>query len=1068
MKHVKIKACFVAGLLLFTTSAFAKDREAESVKQNSIENNQNYLVQNGKVTISGRVLDANNVPIIGASVIEEGTTNGVATDLNGNFTLNVNENARLTVSYVGYISQNIPLQGRTNIPVVLAEDARSLDELVVIGYGVVKKSDLTGSVGSIKSENIAAKGSTSVMESMQGQVAGVNITQSSSRVGDGFSMQIRGKSSLQGGAPLYVIDGIVYDNMDFLNPLDIEKIDVLKDASSTAIYGSRATNGVLMITTKKGGSEEGKTTVSYDGYYGYKTVANMPDFMDGDQFMAYRFSRYLGSKQDVATGSTTWTMSDANLANVWGANSAVIKRLYTEKDYTNWPELITRDGYQQNHFVNVTGNNRNISYRLGMGYQDEKGVLYDNYDRWNIKGAFEHKISDRIVAGFSTNMATSLLSNGSRNSVNNGFAMTPVMKAFYWEGENIGKPILQPGKDPVLYPDGGGPTSTNNPIIDRDNSKDDTRNYDFMANVFLQYSPIKDLILKTTFSPAYNKSTRGIFYGANSEYRRNQATNYAENFNDENFSYTWDTQANYLHSWNDHNLNVLGLVSVYDMKMEGNGIIVTNMPFDVDWYNLSSGAVQSQSSYFTHYSMLSYVARLNYDYKGKYLATVSSRWDGSSKFRKGVRWGMFPSAALAWRISEENFLKQNSWLSNLKLRLSYGITGNNASVGAYETQSLAGVKYYYNFGNALANGYGSALSNADLTWEKTSELNVGLDFGVFKNRISGSIDVYNRISRDLLMEMDTPLELGSHSGSIWNNVGKVKNTGIELQLNTINLKNNDWSWITSFTFAHNKNEILELNGGKVDLIGNWWFIGQPIDVVYGYELAGVATAEDAARYASDATKKTKFYEGEMMVVDRDGNGTINADDKTVIGHAAPTWTGGLNSMLNYKNLDFGFSIYSSQGSRVASPFMVSYASYSSRGTQHLNIDYYIPAGAPILGADGSIEHQKETHYGVFPFPTGGSNNAGQGSFYTNDTNNSMFFVNNSFVKVKNITLGYTFPQNLTKAIGASSLRLYMNIINPLTFTDYKGFDPEWANAKIDDGRGGPSSRTYQFGINVNF
>lgn len=1019
--------------------------------------------------VRGVVKDSRGEPIIGANVMIKGTSIGAATDLNGSYSVLVPSSAKtLQVSYIGMKDVEVPISGDV-VDIIMEEDVSSLDELVVVGYGVVRKTDLTGSVGSVSAEKITSRGSTSVMAALQGSIAGVNVTQTSSRVGDGLTMQIRGKSSLQGGSPLYVIDGVVYDNMDFLNPMDIEKVDVLKDASSTAIYGSRATNGVLMITTKKGATQESRATVSYDGYFGFKTTANMPDFMDGDQFMNYRFSRYLSSKQDVATGATEWSMSEANLANVWGANSQVIKRMYLDKDYTNWPDLITRDGNQQNHFINVTGNARNISYRFGLGYQDEVGVLYDNYDRWNLKGAVDHKISEKITAGFSTNMATSLLMNGSRNSVNNGFAMTPLMKAYYWEGENIGEPILQPGKDPVLYPDGGGPTSTNNPIVDRQNSKVNTRSYDLMGNIYLQYSPINEVILKTVFSPTYKSFTKGTFYGADSEQRRNQATNYGEKDNNNYFSYTWDTQANYLKTWDDHDLNVLGLFSVYDMKMEGDNMIVTNMPFDVDWYNLGSGAVQSQSSYFTRFSMLSYVARLNYGFKGKYLATISSRWDGSSKFQKDNRWGVFPSAALAWRLSEENFMQPtSSWLSNLKLRLSYGLTGNNAAVGAYETQSLAGVKYYYNFGSTPVNGYGSALSNSELTWEKTSEFNIGIDFGFLNNRISGSIDAYRRLSKDLLMEMDTPLEMGSSTGSIWDNVGKVKNTGIEAQLTTVNLNSKNWKWTTSFTFARNRNEILELNGGKDDLVGNWWFIGQPIDVVYGYLLGGIVTSADAAAYAADVNKKTKFYEGEMKIIDRDENGVINADDKTVIGHCSPTWTGGLVSNLNYKNWDLGISLYTSQGGRVASPFMVSYTSYSSRGTQHLNIDYYIPAGAPVLGKDGSVTYSSETHYGKYPFPTGGSNNSGQGSFYTNDTNNTMFFVDNSFIKINNISLGYAVPNSITQKMGASYMRLYMNLINPLTITNYKGFDPEWADAPINDGTGGPSTRTYQFGINVTF
>ncbi len=1020
-------------------------------------------------TVVGTVLDEAGEPMIGVSVLVQGTTTGTVTDLDGKFSIpNVSADATLVISYIGYHTQNIKVGNQKSIAVTLQPDNQVLDEVVVVGYGVVKKSDLTGSVGSVRSETISAKGSTSVMESLQGQVAGVNITQSSSRAGDGFSIQIRGKSSMnENSKPLYVIDGVVCDNMDFLNPMDIDKVDVLKDASSTAIYGSRATNGVVMITTKRGDTQAAKATVSYDGYYGYKTTANMPDFMSGDEFMAYRFSRYLTASQDASPGLTTWTMTDANFANVWGAGSQVIKQMYLDKNYTNWPDLVTRDGSQQNHFINITGNTKDISYRVGLGYQTEEGVLYDDYERWNLKGSVDHKISDKLSVGISTNLATSIKRNGSQNSVYNGFLMTPLMPAYYWEGDNAGELIYQPGKDAVLYPDGGGPTSTINPLVDRKNSKDDTRTYNAMANIYLQYSPIKEVILKTTLSPMYQKSHEGVFYGAQTQVRGGSG-NQAEKTEEEIFSYTWDTQANFIKDFGDHSLNVLALFSVYQQKEEGSYIKVTNMPFDVDWYNMGSGTVESNSSYYEKISMLSYVARINYSYKGRYLATVSSRWDGSSKFSKD-RWGMFPSAALAWRISEEPFMKSASkWLSNLKLRVSVGVTGNNAGVDAYDTQSTANVKYYYNFGSTVANGYGYSLSNSDLTWEKTTEVNLGVDFGFFNNRITGSIDVYNKDSKDLLMEMDTPIEMGSSTGSIVSNVGKVRNRGIEIQLNTVNVRTRDWNWETSFSFARNINEIKELNGEKVDLVGNRWFIGSPIDVVYGYKFAGVVTREEAQAYAADSYWKTKLYEGEMKVVENVADGTIDANDKMILGHCSPTWTGSLNSTLTYKNLDFSFSIYTSQGGTVYSPFMREFTRYGSRGTQHIKMNYYIPDGAPILGADGNIAYQNGTHYGSYPFPTS-TNGCGGGAAWNLDSEDaSQYFVDNSYVKVKNITLGYTFPKKLLSKAHISHLRVYVNILNPFTFTDYKGFDPEWADASITDGSGGVSSRTYQVGVNLKF
>ena len=982
--------------------------------ENDINSNSFSSAQQENRIIKGKVIDEKGETLIGVSILVKGTTIGTVTDFDGNFSLEVPKNGTLVISYVGYKSQEIKVSGRTDFAITLASDNKLLDEVVVVGYGVVKKSDLTGSVGSVKSETIAAKGSTSVMESLQGQVAGVNISQSSSRAGDGFKIQIRGKSSLNEAEPLYVIDGVVCDNMDFLNPMDIEKVDVLKDASSTAIYGSRATNGVVMITTKKGASDESKATVSYDGYYGVKTVANMPDFMDGDSFLNWRFWRYLESSMDANTGQTTWNMTDANYENFWGGGSPVIKSMYQNKNYTDWTDLVTRTGAQQNHFVNITGNAKNISYRVGLGYQDEKGVLYDGYNRWNLKGAVDHKISDKVSAGFSTNMATSLKESGSNYSVLSGFRMTPTMPAYYWEGENAGQLIEQPGKDAAIYPNGGGPTSNINPLVDRENSKDDTRSYDIMANLYLQYSPIKELILKTTFSPMYSKTERGTFYNGHTQYRSGKS-NMAEKYNDGVFSYTWDTQANYIKTFGDHSINVLALFSVYDQRKEGDYMGVVDMPFDVDWHNLGSGTVQNQSSYYERMTMLSYVARLNYSYKGKYMATVSSRWDGSSKFQKENRWGMFPSAALAWRISEENFMESTrNWLSNLKLRASFGVTGNNAGVGPYDTQALANIKYYYNYGGTVANGFGYTMINPDLTWEKTVEFNVGLDFGLFNNRINGTIDLYNKNSSDLLMEMQTPFELGSYTGAIISNVGKVNNKGIEIQLNTLNVQTKDWNWETSFSFARNINTIKELNGGKEDLVGNKWFIGQPIDVVYGYKYMGVCTREEAQAFANDPNMKTKFYEGEMKIYDKDGNGEINADDKMILGHCAPTWTGSFVSNLAYKNWDFSVNVYVSQGGTVYSPFMGEFTDYSQRGMNRIKMDFYIPEGAPKLAEDGSITTQETTHYGEYPFPTNGTNGKGGGSFWMSGENEdrAQNFVDNSYVKIKNITLGQYFGKFL--------------------------------------------------------
>ncbi len=1027
--------------------------------------------------VSGTVKDETGESMIGVNILIKGTTNGTITDVNGNFSLSgVIEKATLVVSYIGYEPKSFSVGNQSVFNIVLKSNAQNLDEVVVIGYGTVKKSDLTGSVGSVGTDKLVAKGSTTVMESLQGQVAGVDISQSSSRAGESFNIQIRGKSSLEGGSPLYVVDGVVSDNINFLNPADIERIDILKDASSTAIYGSRATNGVVMVTTKSAKSGNGKTSISYDGYYGFKNIARMPDFMSGDEWTDYRFMRYtttaVGSKKLPAMNPVR-TMTDGNLGNFWAGNSQQMKDMYTNKSYIDWPSLVTSNGTQQNHFVNIAGAAKNLSYRIGFGYQSEDGVLGDKYDRFNLKGAIDHQLNDYFTAGLSVNMAMTNNDYGSKNAVLNGFRANS-----YWLPYDVNGDLnYQPGKD-SRFPSGF--SGTVNPLLDMANSSDKTRTYNVLSNLYLQLTPIKGIILKTTFSPSYLKSRRGEYYGPDTEENAKTRYHTATLTNKETFSYTWDNQINYSHDFGDHNLNAMGLFSIYSSKYEDSEMTADNMPFNTAWWNMGSGSdILNPGSSYSKITMLSYVGRINYSYKGKYLATVSSRWDGSSKFQDGNKWGAFPSMALAWRASEEKFLK-NDWLSNLKLRGSYGVTGNNGAVSAYGTQALANTKYWYAFGGNLAGGYGpNGFVNEALTWEKTSELNLGVDFGFFNNRISGSVDWYNKISKDLLMQQDLMLELGAANGSMWNNVGKVKNTGLEVLLRTLNVKTKDWQWETTFTFATNKNKILELNGKKEDMVSDGWFIGQPIDVMYDLQYEGICTAQDL-KNNPDLYNVYHFYEGSMKIKDQQkqgesGYGVIDSNDRVVQGHVLPSWTGSFTSSLYYKNFDFSFSIYSKQGSTVYSPFIQEFTDYSDRGRTKLKMDFYVPEGNPTFGgldASGNTIVNTAGKMGSYPYPDNDQTNNYGGGFGWGNGKQTTYKANNyvdaSFIKVKNITVGYTFPKSLISKAKISQLRMYFNVLNPITFTNYKGFDPEWADASLSDGTGGPSTVTYQIGLNLKF
>lgn len=1057
--------------------------------------------------ITGTVIDGTGEPVIGANVLEVGTTNGVITDIDGNFKLQgVQPNAKIQVSFIGYISQTISVGNQNNIKVTLKEDAQALDEVVVVGYGVQKKSDLTGSIGSVDNAKLAGKGATTVMESLQGQIAGVDISQSSSRVGESFNISIRGKSTLGSStSPLFVVDGVITDDINFLNPADIEKIDILKDASSTAIYGSRATNGVVIVTTKQAKTgNDMKVSVTYDGYAGYKTVARMPDFMDDVEWMDYRYMKYATPVKNatITNGRLPLEMTAGNLKSVWNDKnddiSPKMRDQFLKRDFTDWRDLMLKDGTQQNHFLQVAGAGQKVSYRIGLGYQQEDGVMGDELQRYNLKLAIDGKINKKVSVGATANVAVFNYDYGSKRAVQEAFRANG-----YWLPYNTetGEVNYQPGKDlrpgqssSLTFP--AGFSSSVSPLIDSMNSSDKTKGYRVLATMYAQYKPIEDVIIKTTFSPTFFTRRRGEYYGGlSSEQSKTYNASTAPEGEakasvnrKEIFGYTWDTQVNYVKTFlEDHSINAMALMSVYSTEAEEYKLTGNNVTPETLWYNLGSAADYSGvSSSYGKATMLSYALRLNYTYKGKYLATLSTRWDGSSKFQDGHRWGMFPSAALAWRISEENFIKDNaSWISNLKLRASYGVTGNNASVGNYDTMFLANKLYYSSFGK----GYGPSVVNELLTWEKTNEFNIGLDFGFLNGRISGTFDWYNRESQDLLMDMKLLLEQGTPDGKMTANVGKVRNRGIELMLKGVLLQTKDFYWDVTATFAKNKNEILELQGKKEDMRAQRWFIGQPIDVAYDLKQTGICTQATANEQVTiNGVTKTKsewygYFEGCMTYEDINKDGKINDDDRQIIGQGMPKWTGTLSTSLSWKNWDFSMSINTKQGHTLYSPFMQEFTDYSDRGRTKLSMDFYIPEGAPIFNYawDGSntasltsdrtvvADHSIAGSY-PYPFNDAKYNHGGGNGWYTGK--NTEFKANNyvdaSYWKIKNITVGYTFSKNLIKKIGIESLRIYANVLNPFTFTDYKGFDPEWADAGISDGTGGPSSITYQFGLNVKF
>ena len=1063
-------------------------------------------------TVTGNVVDETGEAVIGATVMEKGTKNATVTDFDGNFTIKMDGGKVLTISYIGMQSQDVNVAGKTSVNVVMKEDATTLQDVVVVGYGTMKKQDLTGSVSSVNTEQLNAKGAPSVLGNLQGSNPGVNITQSSGR-GGSYSIEIRGKSSINSKTnPLYVVDGVMCDDIDWLNPQDIERIDVLKDASSTAIYGSRATAGVVMVTTKGGTTvkRDTKPTISYDGYYGWSKKVRMPDFMDGQSFYNYRFMKFLSyagaNGSAFPAANPTYQIGGAILEqcllreNV-GSGDFKMKQMLASGNTYDWPDLVTQNGSQQNHYLAVNGGSESINYHFGVGYNGEKGIYKgDKQDRINFKGSVDAKINKVVSAGFSVNGARTLNDYANDNAIQYAYRMNPYMTPYNADGVLNEKP----GNYQAL-----GTTSSYqfsdqaNPLLIMMNTKKERETWRVLGNFYVKFDIIKGLDFKTTFSPSYSNYRNGYFEGIRNPetgnfYDSSLDQTGAELTHHRSFSWTWDNIINYNTTIaEDHSISLMGLFSSEASNTENTLWTAVGVLDGTEWWNMATGTQDQEksSTSYTENSMISYAFRMNYGYKSRYLLTATIRRDGSSKFTKDNRWGTFPSVALAWRASEEPFLQKYSWLSNLKLRLSYGVTGNNTGIGNYDTQQTLSDPIYYPFGGTYYTGYtASSIVNKDLKWETSTEYNAGIDFGFFGGRINGSIDVYQKTSKDLLFQVPLPLESGG--GSMVTNIGSVRNRGIEIALTTVNVETKDWHWETTFTFAANKNKVREINGtGDRVLNGtsplNNWFIGYSVNNTYAYEWGGIVSDRDmvvpdnlAAKNAGLTPGSTMkeydyFYqvygltEGQPWVVDQNGDGKIESSDDRVIKSMDPDWIGSFTSNLSWKNWDFSFSLYAKVGYKVYSNFLTSdILGLNDRGRQKLAMDWYIPAGTLIdcdgVNEDGTYinpKYQEVTHYGEYPFPNNGGTNSGVG-LQKDYWDQAKGISNASFLKVKNITLGYTFEKNFLNKFGCKHLRLYATVTNPFVFTSYKGFDPEWANAGVK--QDGPSTINYQVGASIKF
>ncbi len=984
--------------------------------------------------VAGIVFAESGEPIPGATVVVKGTNNGAITDVDGNFSLeNVRQGDILLVSFVGMITQEITYQGEASLDIRLEEETIGIEEVVAIGYGSVSKRDITGSVASVGSKDLIAVGATSPVKALQANVAGVNISQRTGSVGSDFDITIRGANSLSGASPLYVVDGVMTDNINFLNTNDIRRIDILKDASSTAIYGSRGSNGVVIVTTQSGeGVKMQKPTLAYSGYVGVRAISNMPDFLNSyDESVRWNRDRIIA--RDLVEGKTIVPSLTYGFPEIIVDGTNYWEENLTAKNGTDWVGELLKPAFQQNHFLSASGGNKGVSYVVGFGYQEDDGNAKGQYfEKFNFKASIDASPDDKFGAGANINMAYSDRELVSRQGYTRQiFRMPNYAPSRDKNGDLIQSPMIgiSGNVNPYAY-------------LETD-SKYNVEQYYLISNFYSRYSPADWIDFKTTFSPNVKFQRSGEYF----DRFATRSISVARMWNDIFFSYVWDNQINVNKKVGNHSFSYDFIQSAQMERLESAFAYGRDVPFQSLWYNVQSAPQRDATTGYTKSTLLSFTNRLNYSFLDKYIFTGTLRWDGSSKLSKGNKWAYFPSAALAWRMSEEPFVQSQDWINNLKLRVSFGYTGNN-NISAYSTQSALNRKTYYDWDGATADGFvPNALSNSELTWERTREWNIGVDFGILDNRVSGEINIYDRLSLDLLMERKLAMPTGW--ATMLDNVGSVSNKGIELQLSTVNIHTDNFRWKTNFIFSKNKNEIVELYGAKEDDVPNRWFIGQPVNAIYAMVFDGVWQKDELA------PEDLQTMEGTAKVKDLNGDGKIDIDnDMTILGSPDPDWIGTFSTEFGYKNWDLSATVYTKQGVLVYSPFHREFTDFNSRVI--LDVPYYVREN-PITEARYSNTYPQASY---------------MGQYYGEDAEDygyPGYNKNASFVRVQNISLGYNFTKKTLVKTGLSQMRLYVNVLNPFVFTKYDGFDPEWAGAEMSGIDATNTSYTiYQFGATIKF
>lgn len=1052
------------------------------------------------IAISGTVEDEMG-PLPGVSVSIKGTTTGSLTDIDGNFSVNVpDEKTNLTFSFLGYVTQDVTVGSTRDFKIVMKTDDYSLEEVVVVGYGTMRKKDLTGATASISGSKIKEIPVTTAAQAITGKVAGVNVVTQSGAPGADINITIRGGTSItQGTEPLYIVDGFQMENgLRNIDINDIESIDVMKDASSTAIYGARGANGVILITTKSGKS--GKTQVNYNAYLSFEKLGNKLDMLSVEDYVKYQYEfQSLGGKEQKWIDMFQ-TGADISNPSFYSGVYDYIAGEYRNRSGIDWQDLMFGDtGVMQNHNLSVTGGTDKTKFMLSYNFTGQDGIMNKTgYDRNSIRAKINHEIAKGIRLDFNSSFQNTTVEGG--GSLGGRLKMSllqPITGGTRFTNEEMINTDLRTEMEAI-----DSQYDIQNPMIVNDaiTSKQYTRQA--MVNAGLEFDFLNDFTFRTAGNYFWQQVRDDFFDDGRTKTAENNKGPYGSRNNSERSTWQVTNTLTWKKSFDKHNLNImLGQETWWSETMKLDNTYFEFPPTNLGLNDVSmAGKVQTYTSGKGTDKLVSLFGRASYNYDSRYLLTATIRGDGSSFFSREHQWGYFPSASAAWRISEEAFMNDyKSLFSNLKLRVGYGITGNNnINRGVYTTE-YESTFYAINNKQVVGLKTGDILENPTLKWESTSTTNIGLDIGLFNNRLNLTAEYYNNKSDDLLIQNKIP----SSTGYNWQfqNLGAIRNRGFEFMLNTVNIRTKDFTWTTDLNISFNKSKVLDLYGDAND---NNYFLqnydsridfkiekGQPLGQFYGYKYDGVYTTDDFTQNADGSymlkdgiaslkgKKRETIKPGDVKYiptageVDADGNPVWSTNDRTVIGNSEPDFTGGITNTFMYKGFDLsifmnfavGHELFNMNSQRFIGPYLPNQNSLQKMASRFALID---PAtGRETMNLARLAELNPNQHSGSAMWSLNSSNVIAISDaldYYLEDA---------SFLRINNITLGYTLPANLTRKAFISNARIYFTLNNIHTFTDYSGYDPEVsatssALTRGVDNSAYPRAKSYVIGLNLTF